>query len=142
MIWTEPAEVDRGATHLLLRDHYLLQTTPFKVWSMLNLPLAPGAAGLEGATVYHVTHRRIEESLRGNNPEVREEGKSRFYGTISAIAPTGKPCGKNSLARGAHLEIRKCYVGGASNGVETGEVERSASPILNYRFEYSPATDS
>jgi hypothetical protein len=50
----------------------------------------------------------------------------------------GKSRRANSLARGGILEIDKCYVGGSSNGVLSGETHRSPGPILNYQFCYPP----
>jgi hypothetical protein len=63
--------------------------------------------------------------------------QDRFYGTIAALEPGSNRLIREEIGRGAILGIRKCSVGGASNGVETGEIHRSAAPILNYRFEYA-----
>ena len=136
-VWTELAadENDKG---MLCREHYVLRPTSFKVWSILELPTSPGQPNPTGAAVYHVTFLRLVEKPGDTAAEESEEERSRYYGTVSVLARGGKSCSKNSLARGAILEIRKCYVGGASNGVETGEIHRSSAPILNYRFEYGP----
>ena len=136
-IWTEPVEsVDQGAP-VVSRERYLLQLTSFKVWSVLDLPVSPGKENAEGSDVYHVTCWR-ETEVRPEDGRVETGSEAtRYYGTVAVVSAQGERCGKNSLARGAFLEIRKCYVGGASNGIETGEVHRSAAPILNYRFEYS-----
>lgn len=91
--------------------------------------------------VYHVTYSRLVERPDANGSGESEKEKSRYYGTVTAGPIKGESCGRNSLARGAILEIRKCYVGGSSNGVETGEVHRSSAPILNYRFEYGPMSN-
>jgi hypothetical protein len=133
-IWTEQTQVFEGGQLLSVRDKYILQTTQFKVWSVLD----PSPGLKEGAVVFHTAYLRSYE--RGAGDAVTEEAilKERFYGTIAAIAADGRSCGRNSIARGALLEIRKCNVGGSNNGVETGEVHRSVAPILNYRFEYTP----
>jgi hypothetical protein len=68
--------------------------------------------------------------------EAQELTEQMFYGTIRTIDSRSKGCRRNYIARGGILEMHKCYVGGASNGVETGEVHRSNAPLLNYRFEY------
>lgn len=134
-IWTAPAEIRQNGNSLVLRERYFLQLTAFKVWSVLDLPAAAGRPGEGGATVYHVTHSRLLEPAEGS--PAGEESVTRFYGTVNAVTVSGRACGKNALARGAILKINKCYVGGASNGVETGDIHRSAAPILNYRFEYA-----
>jgi hypothetical protein len=118
----------------LRRERYLLQRTPFKVWSVLDLPANPGIENPEGAAVYHVTWSEILEIPGETAP--REIEKARFYGTLGTAAP-GATIKKNLIARGWILHINKCYVGGAANGVETGDQHRSAAPILNYRFEYA-----
>jgi hypothetical protein len=119
---------------VLRRERYVLLKTPFKVWSVLDLPANPAADNLAGASVYHVTWFEIREEP-GQAPPVETE-KGRFYGTVAAGSRGDTK--KNYIARGSVLQVYKSYVGGASNGVETGEVHVSLAPILNYRFEYGP----
>jgi hypothetical protein len=118
----------------LRREQYLLQKTAFKVWSVLDLPVVPEKDNPGGATVYYVTWSEIRETPGQASRSEKEKG--RFYGTIAATVPAEMVPRKNFIARGTVLQIRKCYVGGASNGVETGEIHKSAAPVLNYRFEY------
>ena len=137
-MWTELTETPENLERMLWREHYVLLPTSFKVWSILDLPVAPGKPNPAGAVIYHVTYSRLVERPGANGAAESEEERSQYYGTVSAETVNSKSCGKDSLARGAILEIRECYVGGASNGVETGVVHRSSAPILNYRFEYGP----
>jgi len=137
-VWTELVEAGEKDNRVLYREHYILQHTPFKVWSILELPASPGKPNPTGAMVYHVTYSRLVDHPDTNRSGESENERSRYYGTVSVVPIDGKSCGKDSVARGAILEIRKCYVGGSSNGIETGEVHRSSAPILKYRFEYGP----
>jgi hypothetical protein len=132
LVLTEAVPTDNPK--VLRRERYVLLKTPFKVWSVLDLPVNPDADNPAGAGVYHVTWYEIREKP-GQVPPVEME-KGRFYGTVAAGA--GGAAKKNYIARGSVLQIYKSYVGGASNGVETGEVHLSSAPILNYRFEYAP----
>ena len=65
--------------------------------------------------------------------------RKQHYGIVTVLDSSGKICGMNSIARGGFLEIRKCFVGGSANGVESGEFHRSQTRILNYRIEYTNA---
>ncbi len=124
-----PLVYEKSVAH----DEYLLQVTPFKVWSFLNLQ--------EGIPVYHATVIRHLEPANGENMREQAQIQDRFYGILSATGGPGESPGPNLLARGGFLELRKCSVGGTSNAVETGDVHRSAGLVLNYRFEYTYATD-
>jgi hypothetical protein len=136
VLWTEAFRVKDGEGVSTYHDTYVLQVTPFKAWSVLELPSEAGQAGAEGSTVFHVTHLRARD---GAGAEPAEESVlDRCYGTIALIDPDGEPCGRNRLARGGVLQVAECLVGGAANGVETGNAHRSAAPILNFRFEYTP----
>lgn len=135
-LWTERFELEDGSTRRLVHDRYVLEATPFKVWSVLDVSPEPGKPNPKGLPIYHATHHRIVESP--GNGTTKEQVQERFYGTVRAVNPVSGSCANNHLARGGLLEIDKCYVGGASNGIETGEVHRSAAPILNFRFEYEP----
>ncbi len=136
LLWTERFAIDEKGTQRDAHDRYYLQPTPFKVWSVLDLNLhgAPGETGPEGAAIYHVTHVRVIED---NHEE--EQLQDRFYGVVSGVDATGKSCGSNCIARGAILVIKRCFVGGSTNGVESGEMHRSQAPILNYRIDYAAA---
>jgi hypothetical protein len=136
LLWTERFEVEESGARHYAHDRYYLKPTPFKVWSVLELGLqsAPGKSRFGGAEIYHVTHARL---LEENHEE--EHLKDRFYGIVTVVDAAGKSCATNSIARGGILEIKKCYVGGSSNGVESGEVHRSLGRILNYRIDYSAA---
>jgi hypothetical protein len=135
-LWTERFEVNDGGTRQYVHDRYFLQPTHFKVWSVLDLSFrsSPGRSVPEGAAIYHVTQLRAVENTDANQHE--EFMLDRFYGIVTVTEAAGRrSCGVNAIARGGILEIRKCYVGGTNNGVESGEVHRSIGRILNYRFE-------
>jgi len=132
-LWTGRFEIEAAGKSSVAHDEYLLQVTPFKVWSFLNLQ--------EGIPVYHATVIRHLEPANGENMREQAQIQDRFYGILSATGGPGESPGPNLLARGGFLELRKCSVGGTSNAVETGDVHRSAGLVLNYRFEYTYATD-
>ncbi len=89
-------------------------------------------------TIYHVTHRRcLDSDVSGLCGD--ESVLQRFYATVAVQDVDGTQHGRNRIARGGILVLSKCLVGGADNGIETGEVHRSAAPILNFRFEADPA---
>ena len=138
-LWTEQFRTDQRSDAPVAQDKYILRVTPFKVWSVLGWSDAAPEAGLEGTAVYHITHVRYAESAGGEG--YPDEGKlqDRFYGTAAVLNLDGRRSQRNHIARGGILEIRKCRVGGATNGVETDEVHHSIVPILNYRFEYISA---
>ncbi len=131
-IWTERFTIEEEGRPVTAHDKYVLQETPFSVWSVLD------RKGNKGAAIYHVTHLRIVETEDSIGEHQDERVLNRFYGTVRVIDLNGKRSAKDVVARGATLEISKCRVGGATNGVETGEVHYSFRPILNYRFEYTP----
>jgi len=139
LIWTERLQIEEAGAQIVVRDKYILQPTPFKVWNIMDLATAQGEPSHSGASIFHASHFRLYE--RGADQESAEEAilQDRFYGTITAIDTHGKSRGAGYIARGGILEIRKCRVGGASNGVETGEVHHSIGKILNFRFEYNAA---
>lgn len=119
------------------QDEYRFEATPFKVWSVVDMSPPAGLNRPEGARVFHVDwirHFYPAEDREGAEETLLLE---RFYGTLRVADRDGAVSPANSLGRGMLLEIRKCNVGGASNGVETGEVHRSAAIILNYRCEYA-----
>lgn len=134
LLWTERYVTGDRETRRSVYDRYYLQPTPFKVWSVLDLNLqgAPGETQAEGSSIYHVTHVRVLD-----NEHEEEQLQDRFYGVISATDASGHSCGNNCIARGGLLVIKKCFVGGSINGVESGEVHRPRAPILNYRIDYS-----
>lgn len=136
-LWTERFDVEVAGARRFAHDRYYLQLTPFKVWSVFDLSYrgAPGKSLPEGAAIYHVTHLR--SLADGGEKEAHEEEllQDRFYGIVTVVDAAGRCCGANAIARGGILEIRKCYVGGTSNGIESGEVHQSIGRILNYRFE-------
>jgi len=134
--WTVRFPVDVEGREQLAHDEYLLQATPFKAWSVLDLGAEGDSRRRRGNTIYHVTYRRLGESGNGDPRSEIELLFDRFYGTLDVVGANGRACGANRIARGGTLEIKKCYVGGTSNGVETGEVHHSEGPILNYRFDH------
>jgi hypothetical protein len=136
-IWTEQFHERKDRADLAIQDKYVLQVTPFKVWSVLELGDTIASEKLKGATVYHVAWLRYAGAAPGEGYPDEGRLQDRFYGTVATLNLTGKRSPKDHFARGGILEIRKCLVGGASNGVETGEVHHAAAPVLNYRFEYS-----
>jgi len=135
-LWTERMEVNEGGSRRFVHDRYCLEPTHFKLWSVLDLSFrrAPGTSAPEGAAIFHVTQRRsLENSSSAGHGEFILD---RFYGIVTVLDPAqNRPCGINAIARGGILEVRKCFVGGTSNGVESGEIHRSIGPILNYRIE-------
>jgi hypothetical protein len=135
-IWTERFEVKGNDHRFSAHDKYFLQLTPFKVWSVLDTSACSDAERKAGTHIYHVTHLRLAEVEEGERFRDYEEILDRFYATVRVFDESGSFT-KNSIARGRFLEFRKCNVGGAVNGVETGEVHRSSSRILNYRFEFT-----
>ena len=139
-LWTERFEVVAAGTRRLVQDRYYLQPTPFKVWSVLDLSYrgAPGERRPQGAAIYHVTHSRLQENAEQDQAHEEELLQDRFYGIVTVTDASGNSCGTNAIARGGILAIRKCYVGGTSNGVESGEVHRSIRRILNYRIDIAP----
>ena len=141
VLWTERFEVEEQGARFFVHDRYGLQPTSFKVWSILDLPSAglSGSAGPEGSAIYHVTRMRIADEADGISMKLEPPLQERFYGVIAVLDPSGRFVAGGAIARGGILEIKKCYVGGSSNGVESGEIHRSEAPILNYRIEYGPA---
>lgn len=137
VLWTEAFQVQEADGTHTCHDTYVLQVTPFKAWSVLELPSEPGGGGPEGSTIFHVTHMRAREVP--GSPATVDAVLDRCYGTISLVDPNRESCGRNRLARGGVLQVAECLVGGSANGVETGNVRRSAAPILNFRFEYTPS---
>jgi hypothetical protein len=138
VIWTERFKAEgSGGTDAVAREKYALQPTRFKLWSVLDLGVSTSRSA--GTPIYHVTHFRVFDpgEQRGNSEEEHLIG--RFYGAVSTNDLEGKSRRANCLARGGILEIDKCYVGGSSNGVLSGETHRSPGPILNYQFYYPPA---
>ncbi|NWG12122.1 MAG: hypothetical protein HXY20_01155 [Acidobacteria bacterium] len=135
-LWTQRFRHSEQGTDYSARDTYILETTPFKLWSVLELPDRSG-----GSTIYHITLRRsldpVEPALPG-----KEVTLDRFYAAVAVEDPDGRQRAQNVVARGGILILSKCLVGGAANGIETGEVHRSAAPILNFRFESFPGADA
>lgn len=140
-VWTERFNLAGAQQHQFAHDQYCCEATPFKVWNVLDLADA-AKRPQDGASVYHVTHTRAFERWENGGWNEEERVMDRFYGTISTVGNDGKSCGRNMIARGGTLEIRKCLVGGASNGVETGEQHRSEGRILNYRWDLTPMPES
>lgn len=133
-VWTERFTLEKGGQRQCAHDRYFFEATPFKVWNVLDLADANKRLQ-DGSPVYHVTHMRNFEKWQNGSWQEEEQVIDRYYGTITAIGNDGKPCGRNMMARGGILEIRRCLVGGASNGVETGDKYRSKGRILNYRWD-------
>jgi hypothetical protein len=133
-VWTERFDLNEGGERQFAHDQYYFEATPFRVWNVLDLADA-SKRPQEGASVYHVTHVRAFERWENGGWKEEERVRDRFYGTISAVGSDGRSSGRNMIARGATLEIRKCLVGGACNGVETGEKHRSEGKVLNYRWD-------
>ncbi len=114
------------------QDTYQLTPTSFRVWSVLELQSEPGTPNPAGKAIYHVT------LTRGGATAAAAAGErllERFYGTIRSVEPGGAEPRRDCIAGGAFLEIPRCYVGGAANGIESGEVHRSRAPILDFTLE-------
>lgn len=132
-IWTEAFPLSRGGEISAASDRYVLLWTPFKVWNILDFGNPEKCDIREGAHVYHVTHWRY--FIHGT--EDTGVMMDRYYGTISVRSETDRMCLKNRISRGVVLAINKCYVGGTHNGVETGEVHLSSSPVSHFRYDYT-----
>jgi hypothetical protein len=136
-VWTERFAVNEAGVRHFAHDRYQMQPTHFKLWNVLDLSFRSSPARLlpEGATIYHITQLRSFENDDENQGD--EFMLDRFYGVVTVVEPANRRsgCGVNSIARGGVLEVRKCYVGGTSNGVESGEIHRSSGRVLNYRIE-------
>jgi hypothetical protein len=140
-VWTERFNLEESGQRKLAHDLYYFEATPFKVWSVLDL--AASAKRMQnGAPVYHVTQTRIIERWESERWMESERIMDRYYGTIILLAEGGKPFGRNMISRGGTLEIRKCLVGGSSNGIETGEKHRSEGRILNYRWDQAARSEA
>jgi hypothetical protein len=131
IIRTEPFRIGESAA--LVQDRYILKPTEFKVWSVLELPVQSGSGNPEGAPIYYVTHHRSDVSP-GSGPG-EERVLERFYATLRSLEPGRSQLHKNQLARSTVLELPRCYVGGTSNGIESGEVHRAGAPVLDYHLE-------
>ena len=134
-LWTERLSQVSNGQGFTLHMEYLLQPTSFRLWNLLDPPessqesLADAARGIP---IYHVSMApHVEDTTPRIDFALKEE---KFYGTVAVLDDSGRPFRSNHVARGGYLQIRKCLVGGAKNGVETGEIHVSSSPILNYRF--------
>ena len=139
-LWTERFEVEEAGTLRSVHDYYLIQPTAFKVWSVLELnpQSTQGRFGSGGIPIYHVARTRLPDEVAAESGGQQGQPQERFYGVVTVVDNDGRSCGNNVIARGGTLEIRKCYVGGASNGVESGETHRSPGRVLNYRLEFAP----
>jgi hypothetical protein len=139
LVWTEPFDLGSEPQQMTrARDLYVLESTPFIVWSVLELSVQPDQEeSNRGTPIYHVTRMRVtEKASRGGLMGEERERLDRFYATVGM--PSHRPSlGKNVLARGATLELVLCNVGGSTNGVETDQVHQSVRPVLNFRFEYT-----
>jgi hypothetical protein len=121
-----------GKPPVLVQDRYLLQATAFKVWSVIDLSVESAGGNAGGATIYHVTHSRRTESAGADSAP--EQVLERFYATVRSVDSRGR-AHKNRVAPGTMLELPRCYVGGTSNGIESGEVHRSGAPTLDYDIQ-------
>jgi hypothetical protein len=137
VVWTERFALEKNGIRQHGFDRYQLQPSPFQVWSVLDLiPNRTSAPSIrEGIPIHHVTHVRISEEGDGPPDGDREQVQDRFYGVVTVVSRDGRSCGRNAVARGGILEFRRCYVGGASNGIESGEIHAALAPVLNYRIE-------
>ncbi len=136
-IWTEHFQAEGDGSSAPIQDRYLIQGTPFKVWSVFEMQGNPAQARPAGWRIFHVTHLRFYDAMSAETAPEEGQLQDRFYGTITSVQAEGDRPVRDEIGRGAILAIRKCSVGGASNGVETGEIHYSAAPILNFRFEYA-----
>ncbi len=134
-LWTERFSQVSNGQGFTLHMEYLLQPTSFRLWNVLNPPESSQeslADAEQGIPIYHVSVApHVEDATPQVDFPVKEE---KFYGTVAMLDDSGRPFRSNHVARGRCLQIRKCLVGGAKNGVETGEIHVSSSPVLNYRF--------
>lgn len=136
-VWTEHFSGDEDGSSTLAQDRYVIQSTPFKVWSVLDTQESISGSKPAGWRIYHITHLRFNEAPAVDSELEEGQLQDRFYGTLGAVDPEGTSAFRDRIGRGAIMAVRKCSVGGASNGVETGEVHYSTAPILNFRFEYA-----
>lgn len=137
VIWTERFQAgEMDQPDAVARDKYMLQRTLFKLWSVLDVGLDQGKPA--GAPIYHVSRYRLVDRAAGAAVAEEERPVERFYGTVATRRPGSEKAAGNCIGRGGRLEIEKCYVGGSSNGVLSGEIHVSSGPILNFRFRRIP----
>ncbi len=110
------------------RENFLCKPTQFRVWGLLDQPAGDGRPG--GNPVYLV--RPETEWVEADQDPKLVPGE-RFYATIHYLPEGRMKSIPNAVAVGAPLEFRKCQVGGASNGVETGE-RVATLPVVGFQF--------
>ncbi|MBI2821428.1 MAG: hypothetical protein HYX74_04335 [Acidobacteria bacterium] len=123
-------ENQRYRSHL----EYFCQPTQFRLWNLLDLDLyrvrhEQGQA-MRGDSIFHVI---LKVHLRGKDKGVVTLEEERFYATIHTHRGSGTTTLASAVQVGRYVEFRKCHVGGAPNGIETGERVVSMAPVQEIR---------
>lgn len=114
------------------RGIYTCTVTSFKVWSLLTAT-SLAERPVQSRRIYHISPEIHFQSLR--DPEHTEVlAEENFYATLHLYAPSPRSGLPDHIARGRHLEFRKCHVGGSMNGVETGEKIITVAPVAAYEI--------
>jgi hypothetical protein len=113
---------------------YYCQPTQFRVWRLMDLDLyrvrREGNDKMSGHPVFHVTPKL---SLRDVDEKITPVDEERFYATIHAHRGRTETTLASCVQVGRNVEFRKCHVGGALNGIETGERLVSMAPVKEVR---------
>ncbi|MBI3939264.1 MAG: hypothetical protein HY315_00380 [Acidobacteria bacterium] len=136
-ILTEEMEWTHEDQHLRSHLEYSCQPTQFRVYNLLNLELyrvqREGGSKEGGDPVFHIT---LKVHLWGPDQKVTAIEDERFYATIHAHRGKTGTTLASAVQVGRYVEFRKCHVGGALNGVETGERVVSMAPVKEIRLGY------
>ena len=116
------------------RREYDCQPTQFRVWRLMDLDLyrvrREGNDRMSGYPVFHVTPKL---SVWGADGKITSVDEERFYATIYAHRGKTETTLASCVQVGRYVEFRKCHVGGALNGIETGERVVSMAPVREVR---------
>lgn len=115
---------------------YCCQPTQFRVYNLLNLELyrlqrEAGRKGGSGDPIFHVT---LKAHLREGEQAATTVEDERFYATIHAHRGNTGTALASAVQVGRFVEFRKCHVGGALNGVESGERLVSMAAVKEITF--------
>ena len=140
VLWTERFRISEAGKEVFARDQYVLQSTHFRLWNVLDLGMTSNSRKPSSTPIYHISHSRKLEPYGENGAGGEEEDRllERFYGTVAVSDSWGRGYASSCIARGGILKFDQCYVGGSSNGVLSGKTHISCAPVLNYQIEYGP----
>ncbi len=113
---------------------YFCQPTQFRVWTLVDLDLyrvqRQSGPAMNGHPIFHITSRI---HLRGSDGTTTTIDDERFYATIHTHRGKSLTTLASCIQVGKFVEFRKCHVGGALNGIETGERMVSMAPVKEIR---------